>query len=349
MLPKQNNSKKWNDVSFAILFYISIVFNVLFAGYGIMKYKSQLLDTKNSLSFDIKVSDIVIILISCTISSFFAIFWVFILSFCTKAMIKASLIFETVMWFGLTILSIFLGGILAAIAPIIMFIIRLIWMWYVWNKIPFCEALLTTALNAFKKHWTPIFIHLFMAFISFLMLIIDMIGFLTANQISGSSSGQTAIFSLGFVSMLFLIWHSLVFTNVAIVTSCGVMVSWINKEAVSILDNFINASTILFGSICFGTFLEAVILTLRWIASQRQSDQNSNSLQLCLWCCLECLLRILGDILEYLNSYAFVYVAKNKSSYLQSAKEVFQMFKKCGFCMYFIYISILSTVFSFCY
>ena len=47
-------------------------------------------------------------------------------------------------------------------------------------------------------------------------------------------------------------------------------------------------------------------------------------------CVLRCLLNLLGDIVDYINSYAFVYVALYGDSYLQSAKNLWKMFKSKG-------------------
>lgn len=91
--------------------------------------------------------------------------------------------------------------------------------------------------------------------------------------------------------------------------------------------------TVLFGSVCFGALLEAIVQAIRYIVAQQErrvSERGGSPLALFCLCCAHCLLTCIGDILEYFNSYAYVYVAKHEHTYLESAKEVYNMFKNNG-------------------
>ena len=69
------------------------------------------------------------------------------------------------------------------------------------------------------------------------------------------------------------------------------------------------AVTTSFGSICFGSLIEAIIRALSAIVRYLQNNNRDNALVYALLCVLRCILDCIGDIVEYINSYAFVFVA----------------------------------------
>jgi Plasma-membrane choline transporter len=63
------------------------------------------------------------------------------------------------------------------------------------------------------------------------------------------------------------------------------------------------AMTTSFGSNCYGSLLIAIIQTLKSIANnaKNQAGENGNAGMAILFCCLQCILSIIEDILEYFN------------------------------------------------
>jgi Plasma-membrane choline transporter len=92
------------------------------------------------------------------------------------------------------------------------------------------------------------------------------------------------------------------------------------------------ALTTSFGSNCFGSLLIAIIQTLRVLADQARMDaqQEGESFMYIVACCLECILQIFGDILEYFNRYAFAQVAIYGKDYWSAAKDTWQLCKTRG-------------------
>lgn len=92
------------------------------------------------------------------------------------------------------------------------------------------------------------------------------------------------------------------------------------------------ASVYSFGSICFGSLLVAIVQVLKSLAQRaRYDDDNRNSgFQQILYCCLQCLLQMLEDVLEYFNKWAFVYVGMYGYSYLEAGKKVMDLFRARG-------------------
>lgn len=63
------------------------------------------------------------------------------------------------------------------------------------------------------------------------------------------------------------------------------------------------ASTTSFGSICFGSLLIAIIQTLNLLVNQAryEAQREGSMFQVFVLCCLQCILQIFGDLLEYFN------------------------------------------------
>ena len=79
--------------------------------------------------------------------------------------------------------------------------------------------------------------------------------------------------------------------------------------------------------------LIAIIETLKALARNAKNNAaNDNNIGLAiLFCCLQCILQCIGDLLEYFNKYAFTQVAIYGKDYCQAAKDTWELFKSRGF------------------
>ena len=138
----------------------------------------------------------------------------------------------------------------------------------------------------------------------------------------------------GFFWLVCLYWHTMVVLNVSHCAACGVMASWFfGQDTTGVTwGAFKRSITTSFGSICFGSLLTAIINALRVMASiakQEAKDSKNNACAL-VFCCLECILQCLGDILEYFNGYVYVQIAVYGKSYCDAAKDTLQLFQQTG-------------------
>jgi len=132
---------------------------------------------------------------------------------------------------------------------------------------------------------------------------------------------------VGFMMTIMGYWTLNVFANIAHVTTCGVTaVWWFNKEKMvdPTWQSFRYATTRGLGSICCGALLVAIIQTLRSMARQG-ARRGGMAACLCyiLLTCLEWLVR-------YFSVYAFVQVAIYGVSFLQAAKNTWQLLSSRG-------------------
>ncbi len=135
-----------------------------------------------------------------------------------------------------------------------------------------------------------------------------------------------------FLYLVSLYWTAQVISNIVHVTTAGVVATWYflhpqSTPSSAVCGSFKRATTTSFGSICFGSFLVAIIQATRVLVRMVEERGRNNQF---IMCCIRCILRCLQDILEYFNLYAFSRVAIYGTSYWQSAKETWELFKSKG-------------------
>lgn len=81
-----------------------------------------------------------------------------------------------------------------------------------------------------------------------------------------------------------------------------------------------------FGSISLGSLLVAIIQFLRQIcsAAQRSASGDGNIVGSILFCVLGCLIGLLEWAVEFLNRYAFSYIALYGKAYIAAAKDTWK-------------------------
>jgi hypothetical protein len=121
----------------------------------------------------------------------------------------------------------------------------------------------------------------------------------------------------------------------------GVMATWcFDKDdadgcfSSAVLSSVHRSMTYSFGSICFGSLLQALISVFRVIVenarNQRDREDQSGGCGALLLCILECLASLLQDIIEYFNQWAYVFVGIYGYSYLESGRRVIELFRAHG-------------------
>lgn len=161
---------------------------------------------------------------------------------------------------------------------------------------------------------------------------IAMVGTVAAFQSTVFSSKYIgyAVFGAFFFAW---IWGILLFSAIAYTTFCGVFGRWYySNERPDLYDaplcpSFFAAAFTSLGSIIFGTGLVAAVRTAEFVARMCQEDaaREGNIVMCLLLCCVRCVLQCIGDIIEFVNEWAYVQCAIRNTSYCESAKIVFSM------------------------
>jgi hypothetical protein len=98
----------------------------------------------------------------------------------------------------------------------------------------------------------------------------------------------------------------------------------------AVSDSFFRSITYSFGSICLGSFFEGIIAVIRCLvrdARNRHTNDSCNGICLCV---SECLARVLEDVLNIFNRWAYVFVGVYGQPYVQSGRNVMGLFEAKG-------------------
>merc|ERR1712098_571247 len=136
------------------------------------------------------------------------------------------------------------------------------------------------------------------------------------------------------VSMLVMFWGSITIGYIVHAICAGVMGTWYfgTSRKRTITDAVVRALTVNLGSISFAAFLVAIIKTLEAICGDMKDKAiaNRNAGAAILACMMQCILRWLGEMLNYFNTLAIVRVAVYGESFCTAAKRTMNMMKYRG-------------------
>lgn len=151
---------------------------------------------------------------------------------------------------------------------------------------------------------------------------------------SGSCSSATVIGLIVFITFAGY-WITEWLKNTIHTTISGVYGAWYfaprNPPKGATRGAARRALTYSFGSISFGSLIVAIINLLRQACSvaQQQEANSGNMAASCAFCILGCFIGLLDWAVQFINRYAFSYMALYGKSYIQSAKATWQYVDLC--------------------
>jgi len=237
------------------------------------------------------------------------------------------------------------GGIVFLLFSIFTVICFITWI----PRIPFSALMLTTSVDVAKRFghvWLVSFIGgvlatAFGAWFS-VTLVAVYVKFNPGNnpacsQGAGGCSSAKVIGLLVFITFAGY-WITEWLKNTIHVIISGVYGSWYfcadNMPKGATRGATRRALTYSFGSISFGSLIVAIINMLRQACSiaQNNAAQSGNiGTQIC-FCVLQCLIGILDWAVQFINRYAFSYIALYGKSYIEAAKETWTYVEFIRFC-----------------
>jgi hypothetical protein len=266
-----------------------------------------------------------------------------ILTHFAKSLIQIALVGQLVVSLGLAFGSLLAGQAAGFIIGILFFATGVCYACMVWSRIPFASAILNTAISGVRKNMGVTLVTYGLLAVAFAYTIMWSIGVTgvyftqcppsdnsdTTNQECGINGGYMALLLLSFF------WTQQVIQNTIHVSVAGTVATWWFSPPESsanagwcssaVTDSFVRATTLSFGSICFGSLLVAIIQTLRAIVEQmRQQDDGI------LVCIADCLLGCIENLVQYFNKWAYVYVGMYGYDYITAGKMVMELFRSRG-------------------
>lgn len=215
-------------------------------------------------------------------------------------------------------------------------------------RIPFSVLMLQTAIDVSKKYGHTYIVSLIGGIAAaalgawYSVTLVAIYVQYTPNQNNPSCNngaggcGNGKVIGLIAFTTFAMYWISEWLKNTIHTTISGVYGSWyFNPNAMpkgATRGAFKRAVTYSFGSISLGSLLVAIIQFLRQLcsAAQRNAASDGNVVGAILFCVLGCLIGILNWAVEFLNRYAFSYIALYGKSYIAAAKDTWKMIKNRG-------------------
>mmetsp|Transcript_4832 Transcript_4832/g.12426 ORF Transcript_4832/g.12426 Transcript_4832/m.12426 type:complete len:468 (+) Transcript_4832:198-1601(+) len=314
------------DPIFAVLFYINIAAIVAVAA----MYGGDILT--GGFTYSSYAAPIVMVGV---ISIGASLVGLFLLMACPELMIKAGLIFSLLVAFIFMVYSFMFQSILSGVLFAFFFLITICYVRLAWRRIPFAAINMLTAATAIKKN-------LGVSVFALLFTILEVVWIglwtvaLSGVVVNGGNCDENGVcmpnYGILFLLFLSLFFAQQVFQNCVHVTVAGTVATWWIAPSESgfcskgVCNSFIRTVTTSFGSICFGSLLVAILQALQQLANTARSNDNCAILA----CVFECILSCLASIMEYFNKWAFIYVGVYGFSYIESGKNVMQLFANRG-------------------
>lgn len=240
-------------------------------------------------------------------------------------LVQMALVFSVLTSLAIGILGFMTGSILMGVLGLVSFAIGICYARLVWNRLAFAAANLKTALVAIRANLGVAVIAYGLTGVAFAWTLLWMLGL--GSSLQDSNAG------LVFGLFLSFYWVHQVISNTVHVTTAGVVGTWwfVPQEANSccstaLTDSFVRTTTYSFGSVCFGSFLVALVQALRAL---EYYSRDNDELQF-LSCIIQCILSCIQSIIEEFTKFAYVYVGLYGFSFLEAGKNVIELFQQRG-------------------
>jgi len=269
--------------------------------------------------------------IICVVGILSGFLWLNLMFRWAKNILKFLIGMKLLFWFLLAIICLIVGAALGkygggfiamGVIFLIVFLVFCLYYWCVRRRLKLAAAMIRLGTKVVQKNQATITLQ----FVTSLGLFVWWIIWVSVYSLYASKYTYNGF--VGFLMVLMGYWTLEVLCNIAHVTTCGVTaVWWFNKEGMAnpTWQSYRFATTKGLGSICCGSFLVALIQTLRSMAKQGASR---GGLAACI-CYL--LLSFLDWLAHYFSMYAYVQVAIYGVTFWQAAKNTWDLLSSRGF------------------
>jgi len=215
-----------------------------------------------------------------------------------------------------------IGFLIIGIMFLIFFLFMCLYYWCVRRRLRLAAAMIRLGTKVVQENKATITLQFFTSIALFIWWIL----WVTVDSLYLAKYEYNGLAQ--FLMILMGYWTLDVLANIAHVTTCGVTaVWWFNKDKMSnpTWQAYRYATTKGLGSICCGSLIVAIIQTLRAMIKQGAARGGI------LACICYIFLSFLEWLAHYFNMYAFVQVAVYGVSYLQAAKNTWDLLSSRGF------------------
>jgi len=146
-----------------------------------------------------------------------------------------------------------------------------------------------------------------------------------AWAIIGNTTQDTFWVGTGLALMSY--WGLQVLGNIVLVASYGALGQWYYNNRATMAGPLLRATTVHFGSVCFGSLLVAMVETLHDVFQVLAKKQYIPQWAMC---CIDRALAVVESTFDYINKYGFVQVAIHDESFLTASHRALEFLKYKG-------------------
>jgi hypothetical protein len=228
----------------------------------------------------------------------------------------------------------------------LLFVLLLVFAFISWiPRIPFSALMLETSVNVAKRYGHVYLVSFLGGLVATALaawfsvtFVAVYVKFEPGQNLACSKGGCSRATVTGLIVFITfaMYWMSEWLKNTIHTTISGVYGSWYfhphNPPRGATRGALKRSLTYSFGSISFGSLIVAILNFLRQICSTaQQSDSNDgNIVGAIMFCVLGCLINLLDWAVQFLNRYAFSYIALYGKAYIPAAKDTWTMIKDRG-------------------
>jgi hypothetical protein len=100
------------------------------------------------------------------------------------------------------------------------------------------------------------------------------------------------------------------------------------KPRENAVSSLFHAVTTSFGSLAFGALVLAIVQFMNFLLELTKKSNSKNKLLVCLISCVQCILACIQGIVQYINKFAYIYVAMHGYSFCHAARECFELISR---------------------
>jgi len=203
------------------------------------------------------------------------------------------------------------------------------------SMVPFTVMVLEMVVHVTKMHAGMMLVSIFGSVLScvwVLAVCFAAIASFVQLRGSGTSTDNEDMEEQAFLFIFVLIctWGSYVCVNICHVACSGVFGKWyygMDQTGAPVGSSLKMALTKSFGSICLGSLLVAIVRAMEAVArSIKNRAQQEGNVVLCIVAAiLECVVRCIGDMLEWFNSFAYVQCALRGLCFCDAARATYAL------------------------
>jgi hypothetical protein len=303
-----------------------------------MQYKHEL----EEVNVDIETGYFPVLAIMVLFAISFAMIWTLVLRSFPKTTLYVALVLPCVLLAAGAALCFKTGSTAGGIGCLAMLALQLLYLWFVRDRLPFTATLLKETTQVMHKYPGTVLVSMGSLIPGACAIFFYILAFAIVKHDlhdRDGSQGEGVALSLG-MSFSFY-WTFAVLGNVVHTTICGVVARWyiMEGETGATAPALKQSMTSSFGPIALGSFILAAIKTVKLIIRyiiESAKETDNLALQI-LALALDCVMSCIQSLVEFVSTYAYVYVAMYGTSFCEGARETYTMMQETGIDMIVAY------------